>query len=34
VVCSPADAARTLAVAIACEEALSSGTTVKVPPSV
>ena len=33
VVCSPADAARTLAVAIACEEALSSGTTVKVPPS-
>jgi myo-inositol 2-dehydrogenase/D-chiro-inositol 1-dehydrogenase len=33
VVCAPSDAARTLAVAIACEEALSSGTTVKVPPS-
>jgi myo-inositol 2-dehydrogenase/D-chiro-inositol 1-dehydrogenase len=34
VVCTPSDAARTLAVAIACEEALSSSTTVKVPPSV
>jgi myo-inositol 2-dehydrogenase/D-chiro-inositol 1-dehydrogenase len=31
VFCTPADAARTLAVAIACEEALSSGTTVTVP---
>ncbi|TMD05987.1 MAG: Gfo/Idh/MocA family oxidoreductase [Chloroflexi bacterium] len=31
VFCSPVDAAATLAVAIACEEALSSGGTVRVP---
>jgi myo-inositol 2-dehydrogenase / D-chiro-inositol 1-dehydrogenase len=31
VFCTPSDAARTLAVAVACEEALSSGTTVSVP---
>jgi len=31
VLCTPADAARTLAVAVAAEEALRSGRTVPVP---
>jgi predicted dehydrogenase len=31
VFCSPTDAAGTLAVAVACEEALATGTTVRVP---